>query len=222
MKNKKSFLQVRDDLQNKKTTVRSITTNYIKSIYDNKDLNIFIEVFEEEAIKRAKEIDKKIKSKTHGKLAKGMIIAIKDNLCYENHFVTASSKILEGFKSNYSATAIERLLKEDAIIIGRVNCDEFAMGSTNKNSVYGPPLNPLNKKMVTGGSSGGSAAAVAANLCMVSLGSDTGGSVRQPASFCGVFGFKPTYSRVSRYGLISYASSFDQIGVLSNSLLIMP
>ena len=147
-----------------------------------------------------------------------MIVAIKDNLCYENHFVTASSKILEGFKSNYSATAVERLLKEDAIIIGRVNCDEFAMGSTNKNSVYGPPLNPLNKKMVTGGSSGGSAAAVAANLCMVSLGSDTGGSVRQPASFCGVFGFKPTYSRVSRYGLISYASSFDQIGVLSNSL----
>lgn len=217
MKNKKSFLQVRDDLQNKKTTVRSITANYIKSIHDNKDLNIFIEVFENEAINRANEIDEKIKSKTHGKLA-GMIIAIKDNLCYENHLVTASSKILKGFKSNYSATAIEKLLNEDAIIIGRVNCDEFAMGSTNKNSVYGPPLNPLNKKMVTGGSSGGSAAAVAANLCMVSLGSDTGGSVRQPASFCGVFGFKPTYSRVSRHGLISYASSFDQIGVLSNSL----
>ena len=217
MKNKKSFLQVRDDLQNKKTTVRSITANYIKSIHDNKDLNIFIEVFENEAINRANEIDEKIKSKTQGKLA-GMIIAIKDNLCYENHLVTASSKILKGFKSNYSATAIEKLLNEDAIIIGRVNCDEFAMGSTNKNSVYGPPLNPLNKKMVTGGSSGGSAAAVAANLCMVSLGSDTGGSVRQPASFCGVFGFKPTYSSVSRYGLISYASSFDQIGVLSNSL----
>ena len=217
LKNKKSFLEVRDDLQNQKTTVRSITANYIKSIHDNKDLNIFIEVFENEAINRANEIDEKIKSKTQGKLA-GMIIAIKDNLCYENHLVTASSKILKGFKSNYSATAIERLLKEDAIIIGRVNCDEFAMGSTNKNSVYGPPLNPLNKKMVTGGSSGGSAAAVAANLCMVSLGSDTGGSVRQPASFCGVFGFKPTYSRVSRYGLISYASSFDQIGVLSKFL----
>ena len=217
LKNKKSFLQVRDDLQNQKTTVRSITANYIKSIHDNKDLNVFIEVFENEALNRANEIDEKIKSKTQGKLA-GMIIAIKDNLCYENHLVTASSNILKGFKSNYSATAIERLLKEDAIIIGRVNCDEFAMGSTNKNSVYGPPLNPLNKKMVTGGSSGGSAAAVAANLCMVSLGSDTGGSVRQPASFCGVFGFKPTYSRVSRHGLISYASSFDQIGVLSNSL----
>ena len=111
LKNKNLFLQVRDDLQNKKTTVRSITTSYIKSIHDNKDLNIFIEVFEEEAIKRAKEIDKKIKSKTHGKLA-GMIIAIKDNLCYENHFVTASSKILEGFKSNYSATAIENFLKK--------------------------------------------------------------------------------------------------------------
>ena len=215
LKNKKSFLQVRDELQNKKTTVSLITKNYIKSIKENKSLNIFIEVFEEESLSRAKEIDEKIKRKTQGRLA-GMIIAIKDNLCYENHIVTASSKILQGFKSNYSSTAIERLLKEDAIIIGRVNCDEFAMGSTNKNTIYGPPLNPFNKKMVTGGSSGGSAAAVAANLCMVSLGSDTGGSVRQPASFCGVYGFKPTYSRVSRYGLIAYASSFDQIGVLSN------
>ena len=215
LKNKKSFLQVRDELQNKKTTVSLITKNYIKSIKENKSLNIFVEVFEEESLGRAKEIDEKIKRKTQGRLA-GMIIAIKDNLCYENHIVTASSKILQGFKSNYSSTAIEKLLKEDAIIIGRVNCDEFAMGSTNKNTIYGPPLNPFNKKMVTGGSSGGSAAAVAANLCMVSLGSDTGGSVRQPASFCGVYGFKPTYSRVSRYGLISYASSFDQIGVLSN------
>ena len=204
-------------LKFKKTSCFQNTSAYIEKISKSKDLNIFIEVYENEALKRAKEIDKKIKHKTQGKLA-GMIIAIKDNLCYDNHLVTASSKILNGFKSNYSATAIERLLKEDAIIIGRVNCDEFAMGSTNKNSVYGPTLNPLNKKLVTGGSSGGSAAAVAANLCMVSLGSDTGGSVRQPASFCGVFGFKPTYSRVSRYGLISYASSFDQIGVLSNSL----
>ncbi len=217
LKNITTFLQARKELQKKQTTVNSITQSYLKLIDEKKELNIFIEVFRDEALKKAKEVDEKIKNNTQGKLA-GMIVAIKDNICFKDHFITASSKILEGFKSNYSATVIERILEEDAIIIGRVNCDEFAMGSTNKNTIYGPPLNPINKKMVTGGSSGGSAAAVAANLCMLSLGSDTGGSVRQPASFCGVFGFKPTYSRVSRYGLISYASSFDQIGVISNSI----
>ena len=175
----------------------SLTQSYIKNIDSNKNLNAFIEVFTDEAIQRARQIDKKIRNGTAGKLA-GMVIGIKDNICFKNHKVTASSKILEGFESLYNATVVERILAEDAIILGRLNCDEFAMGSANENTIYGPTKNPVNTKKVTGGSSGGSAAAVAANLCLAALGSDTGGSIRQPASFCGTIGIKPTYSRVSR------------------------
>ena len=145
-------------------------------------------------------------------------MGLKDNICLKDHKVSASSKILEGFTSLYSSTAVQRLLAEDAIVIGRLNCDEFAMGSSNENSAFGPVLNPINKSLVPGGSSGGSAAAVAANLCTVALGSDTGGSIRQPASFTGTYGLKPSYGRVSRFGLIAYASSFDQIGSISNCL----
>ncbi len=166
---------------------------------------------------QAKRVDEKLKNKTAGRLA-GMVIGLKDNLAYKDHKVSASSKILEGFVSIYSATAVERLLAEDAVIIGRLNCDEFAMGSSNENSAFGNVLNSHNEKMVPGGSSGGSAVAVAAGLCTVSLGTDTGGSIRQPASFTGTIGFKPTYGRISRYGLLAYASSFDQIGPFANTV----
>ena len=147
-----------------------------------------------------------------------MVVAIKDVICYKDHKVTAASGILENFVSVYNSTAVENLLKEEAIIVGSCNCDEFAMGSTNENSIYGRVQNALDENKVPGGSSGGSAVAVQAGLCMVSLGSDTGGSVRQPADFCGIIGFKPSYGSVSRHGLIAYASSFDQIGIFSTNL----
>ena len=197
--------------------VTAIVDFYLEAIEDRKDLNAFLEVFVEDAKQQASEVDTKIKDGTAGRLA-GMVIGIKDNICYKGHRVSAASKILEGFESIYSATVIDRLLAEDAIIIGRLNCDEFAMGSSNENSAYGAVKNAINEDYVPGGSSGGSATAVAANLCTVALGSDTGGSIRQPASFTGTVGLKPTYGRISRYGLIAYASSFDQIGPFANNV----
>jgi aspartyl-tRNA(Asn)/glutamyl-tRNA(Gln) amidotransferase subunit A len=190
---------------------------HLSNIRDKKHLNAFLDVYEDEALARASEIDNKIKAGKAGRLA-GMVIGIKDVLCYKDHPLEAGSKILNGFVSQFSATAVQRLLDEDAIIIGRQNCDEFAMGSSNENSAFGPVLNPIDNTRVPGGSSGGSAAAVAADMCQVSLGSDTGGSVRQPASFCGVAGLKPTYSRISRYGLVAYGSSFDCIGIFSKQI----
>lgn len=198
-------------------TVLEITQNYLKLIEQHKHLNAFLEVFDESALNEATRVDEKVKNGTAGKLA-GVVIGIKDNICYKNHRVSAASKILEGFESIYTATALQRLLDEDAIVIGRLNCDEFAMGSSNENSAYGSVENNLKHNYVPGGSSGGSAVAVSAGLCTVSLGSDTGGSVRQPASWTGTYGLKPTYGRISRYGLIAYASSFDQIGTFSNCI----
>ena len=215
-----SFLNIeklKADLKSGLTTCKDLTEQAIKQISENHRLNAFLEVFESSALAQALVIDEKIKSGTEGKLA-GVIVGLKDNICYKGHKVSASSKILEGFESLYSATVVERLIAEDAIIIGRLNCDEFAMGSSNENSAYGNVLNPLNNSCVPGGSSGGAAAAVAAGLCHVSLGSDTGGSIRQPASFTGTVGLKPTYGRVSRYGLIAYASSFDQIGPITKTV----
>ena len=215
-----SFLNIeklKADLKSGLITCKELTEETIKQISENHRLNAFLEVFESSALAQALVIDEKIKSGTEGKLA-GVIVGLKDNICYKGHKVSASSKILEGFESLYSATVVERLIAEDAIIIGRLNCDEFAMGSSNENSAYGNVLNPLNNSCVPGGSSGGAAAAVAAGLCHVSLGSDTGGSIRQPASFTGTVGLKPTYGRVSRYGLIAYASSFDQIGPITKTV----
>lgn len=204
-------------LRNGDKTVTATVNSFIQRIAETKHLNAFTEVFAEEAVLCAKDIDEQIKEGRFGRLT-GVVIALKDNICFAGHRVQASSKILGGFESLYSATAVERLLAEGAIIIGRVNCDEFAMGSSTENSSLGNTLNPVDTSRVPGGSSGGSAAAVAAGLCHVALGSDTGGSIRQPASFCGVVGVKPTYGRVSRHGLLAYASSFDQIGPLANSV----
>lgn len=190
---------------------------HLANIEKKKHLNAFLSVYAEEALSRAAEIDIKIKNGTAGKLA-GLIVGLKDVLAYKDHPLQGGSKILNGFTSQFNGTAVQRLLDEDAIIIGRQNCDEFAMGSSNENSAFGPVLNDIDNTRVPGGSSGGSAVAVMADMCQVSLGSDTGGSVRQPASFCGVIGIKPTYSRISRHGLMAYGSSFDCIGIFSKSL----
>lgn len=205
------------DLKQGKTNCVALVTEALNLVQQKEHLNIFLETFNESALVQAKAIDEKIKSGKAGRLA-GVIVALKDNICVKGHQVSASSKILEKFTSLYSATVTERLLAEDAILIGRTNCDEFAMGSSNENSAYGNVLNPVNEKTVPGGSSGGAAASVAAGIAHIALGSDTGGSIRQPASFCGVVGFKPTYGRVSRWGLIAYASSFDQIGPLTKTV----
>lgn len=212
-----SFSEIKSDLEAGIISCQSLVGHYLCNIEERKSLNAFLEVFSEEAMLRAADIDKKLKAGKAGKLA-GMVLAIKDNICFKNHHCSASSKILKGFTSLYSATVIERLLAEDAIIIGRTNCDEFAMGSSNENSAYGNVLNAANESYVPGGSSGGSAVAVQADMCLAALGSDTGGSIRQPAALCGLFGFKPTYGRVSRHGLIAYASSFDQIGPICRSV----
>ena len=217
MKNYPSLAVIQKDIADGNLSCSQLVRYYLDRIDSNKHLNAFLEVFSDEALKRAEEIDQKLNEGTAGKLA-GMVIGLKDNICFKGHKVSASSKILDGFESLYNATVVERLLAEDVIIIGRTNCDEFAMGSANENSAFGVVRNPLNTDCVPGGSSGGSAAAVAADLCQATLGSDTGGSIRQPASFCGVVGYKPTYGIVSRNGLIAYASSFDQIGPLTKSV----
>ncbi len=211
-----SIEQYNAQLKDDSITCREAVQHYLLTIENNKHLNCFIEVFAEEALNRASSLDLLPASK-RGKLH-GVIVGIKDLLCYKDHKVSAASKILHNFSSLFSATSVDRLLAEGAIIIGRQNCDEFGMGSTNENSAYGPVVNPVAPDRVPGGSSGGSAAAVKAGLCMASLGTDTGGSVRLPADFCGTIGFKPGYGRVSRYGLIAYASSFDQVSVIANTV----
>ncbi|MEY2705937.1 MAG: glutamyl-tRNA amidotransferase [Bacteroidota bacterium] len=212
-----SFDEIKDALENKACTCQTIVNHYLSNIQTKAHLNAFVEVYEHAAREQALKVDDKLSQGIAGKLA-GMVVGIKDVLNLAGYPATAGSKILEGYISQHTATAIQRLLDEDAIIIGRLNCDEFGMGSSNENSIYGRVHNALDSNKVPGGSSGGSAVAVQANLCTVSLGSDTGGSVRQPAAFTGVIGMKPTYSRISRWGLIAYASSFDTIGIFSRTI----
>jgi len=191
------------------------TKNYIEKIKkEDSNIGSFIEIWEEDSIKRALYLSKK---QNKGKLY-GKIVAIKDNILFEGKEITAASKILKNHISTYSATVVKKLLDEDAIIIGRTNMDEFAMGSSNENSSIKITRNPLNTDYVPGGSSGGSAAAVSAGFCDIALGSDTGGSIRQPAAYCGIYGLKPTYGSVSRYGLIAFASSLDQIGPMAKNI----
>lgn len=210
----KDLHSIRKSLISGELTCRQVTERYLSNIETRKDLNVFVEVFAEEALAKADEIDAKLRNGTAGRLA-GAVISVKDVIAIKDKGLTCSSAILKGFTSLYDSTAAARLKAEDAIIIGRVNCDEFAMGSSNENSVYGHVLNPIDKSRVPGGSSGASAVSVAADMCIASLGSETGGSIRQPASFCGVTGLKVTYGRISRFGLVAFASSFDTIGIFA-------
>lgn len=216
MRSYPDYAALRKDLENGITTCKERVVFHLGQIRKQSHLNAFLSVYEDEALLVAEKVDRKIADGTAGKLA-GLVVGIKDVLSHEGHPLQAASRILDGFTAQYNATVVERLLNEDAIIIGRQNCDEFAMGSSSEHSAFGPVRNPVNPNHVAGGSSGGSAVAVAGDMCQVSLGSDTGGSVRQPAAFCGIFGLKPTYSRISRFGLIAYASSFDCIGIFAKS-----
>ena len=204
-------------IKSKKIDLVENVKYFLNRIEKEKRLNAFNFVFEEEALQSAEIISDKIISGNHGALA-GLVIGIKDVLSIKDKPLTCSSNILRDFKSIYNATVVQKLIAEDAIIIGKTNCDEFAMGSSNENSAFGNVLNPVDETKVPGGSSGGSAAAVAAFLCDAALGTDTGGSIRQPAAFCGIYGLKPTYSRVSRFGLTAFASSFDSIGPFARSI----
>jgi aspartyl-tRNA(Asn)/glutamyl-tRNA(Gln) amidotransferase subunit A len=217
LKEYQTLKEIQSDLRRGELSCVQLVRHYLSNIASKSQLNAFVEVYEDEALKTASEIDVKLQNGTAGKLA-GLVIGLKDVLAHKDHGLQAGSHILNSYISPYTGTAVQRLLDEDVIVIGRQNCDEFAMGSSNENSSFGPVLNAADTSRVPGGSSGGSAVAVQANLCHASIGSDTGGSVRQPAAFCGVVGVKPSYGRVSRWGLVAYASSFDCIGPITKSV----
>ncbi|WP_340102700.1 amidase family protein [Rhodohalobacter sp. 8-1] len=214
----KNLLSIQDELNSGSLKLPDLVEQYINTIEEkNGTVNALVSFSADDAKKQAADIQKKIDAGTAGRLA-GSVVAVKDLICEKGKKTTCSSNILRNFESVYDATVIEKLAAEDALFIGRANMDEFAMGSSNENTIFGPATNPHNSEFVTGGSSGGSAASVAAGMCNFSLGSDTGGSIRQPASYCGVVGLKPTYGRVSRHGLVAFASSFDCIGPFANSV----
>src|SRR6266850_3716012 len=221
-----SLINLRDCIARGETTARVATESSLDAADRlNDTLNAFLEIDREGALKRADTIDATMKSKTAGEAEAlpamplaGVPVAIKDNICVRGMQTSCGSRILGPYHPPYNATAIERLIAAGAVVIGKTNCDEFAMGSSNENSAFGPVKNPWDTARVPGGSSGGSAASVAAGIVPVALGSDTGGSVRQPASLCGVVGLKPTYGRNSRYGLVAFASSLDQVGVFGRNV----
>lgn len=219
MLNQLTIVQAHRKIKSQEITATQLTQSVLDEIKKtNSDINSFITVTEDLALTQAKEIDQRIQAgEEPGKLT-GIPIAVKDNILVKDIRCTAGSKILENYIAPYDATVITKLKNAGAVVMGKTNCDEFAMGSSGENSAYGPIKNPLDHSRVPGGSSSGSVVAVAASQCVYTLGSDTGGSIRQPASFCGVVGFKPTYGRVSRYGLMAMASSLDQIGPITQTV----
>ncbi len=215
----KTVLEITQAVRSGACTAREAVQETLRVIAEkNPQINAFVEVWETEALERADELDaRRARGEKLGELA-GVPVGIKDNILYKGHKATCCSKMLANYVAPYNSTVVERLLAADAVIIGRTNMDEFAMGSSNQTSVYGPVHNPVDLTRVPGGSSGGSAAAVAAGMVPAALGTDTGGSVRQPAAFCGVVGIKPGYGRISRYGVVAFSSGADQVGVLASDV----
>ncbi len=213
---KLSAIQIREYIKNKQLTCEQVVGAFIEQIKNNEKYNAVLEIFED-SIENARKMDGKIAEGFEGKLA-GVPVIIKDNILYKGKVCSCSSKFLKDYVAQYNATVVEKMLKEGAVIIGRANMDEFAMGSSTENSAFGVTHNPIDFDRVPGGSSGGSACAVALDMCPISLGTETGGSVRQPASYCGIYGLKPTYGRISRYGVVAFASSLDQVGIFSKTI----
>ena len=213
---KLSALEIKKHIKSGEVTCEEVTRVFISKILENKKYNAVLEVFDD-AVENAKAMDIKIKDGFNGKLA-GVPIIIKDNILYSGKICSCGSKFMKDYIAQYNSTVVKRMLDEGAIIIARANMDEFAMGSSTENSAFGVTHNPIDFESVAGGSSGGSACAVALDMCPISLGTETGGSVRQPASFCGIYGLKPSYGRISRYGVVAFASSLDQVGIFSRTL----
>ncbi len=208
--------EIREKIIQKELTCVEVVSAFLAQIEKCKEYNALLEVFDD-AMDLAREMDKKVSEGFSGKLA-GVPVVIKDNILYKGKIMSCASKLLENYVAQYNSTVVEKMIEEGAIIIGRANMDEFAMGSSTENSAFGVTHNPVDFDRVAGGSSGGSACAVALNMCPVALGTDTGGSVRQPASYCGIYGLKPTYGRISRYGVVAYGSSLDQVGVFARNV----